>query len=95
MYGEKLVLIVPMLRLIIISKEEAFHICDKSQYYESTAWEKLRLRLRYLWCSNTRHYVNRNIKLTKTIKSSKLKCLDYKERKELDDFLKNHLKNQM
>ncbi len=95
MHGKKLVLIIAMLRLIIISKEEAFHICDKSQYYESTLWEQTKLKLRYMWCPNTRHYVNRNKKLTKAIQSSNFKCLSDHERQMIEDRLNNHLKNQM
>lgn len=84
-----------MFRLFIISKEEAFHICDKSQYRESTLWEKVRLSFRYLWCRTTRLYVNRNTKLTKALKSSNLECLEYSERKLMEDRLNQQLKNQM
>lgn len=84
-----------MLRLILISKEEAYHICDKSQYCESTLWEKIKLRLRYLWCPNTRNYVKRNKQLTYAIKSSNLDCLHYSERKVIADRLNRHLKKQM
>ncbi|MBA6154541.1 hypothetical protein [Gelidibacter maritimus] len=84
-----------MLRLFIISKEEAFHICDKSQYHESTLWEKVKLSFRYLWCRATRLYVNRNTKLTKTLKSSKLTCLEHSERKLMEDRLNEQLKNQV
>ena len=95
MHGKKLVLNKKMLRLIKITKEEAFHICDKSQYYESTVWEKVKLYLRYFWCPNTRHYVNRNKKLSKVIKSSNLDCLHYSERKEMQERLNKRLKNEM
>lgn len=84
-----------MSRLFLISKEEAFHICDKSQYRESTLWEKVKLSFRYLWCRTTRHYVNRNNKLTKTIKSSNLECLRFNERQMLDAQVKQHLNNQV
>lgn len=84
-----------MLRLFIISKEEAFHICDKSQYRESNLWEKVKLSFRYLWCRTTRLYVLRNTKLTKTIESSKLECLNYSERKLLEDRLNEQLKNEV
>lgn len=84
-----------MSRLFLISKEEAFHICDKSQYSESTYWEKLKLNFRYLWCRNTRQYVDRNTKLTKTLKSSNLECLDFSERQQIEKSLKERLKNQM
>lgn len=84
-----------MFRLFIISKEEAFHICDKSQYRESTLWEKIKLSFRYLWCRTTRLYVNRNTKLTKALKSSNLECLEYSERKLMEDRLNQQLKNQI
>lgn len=84
-----------MLRFFLISREEAFHICDKSQYQESTLWEKIKLNFRYLWCRTTRMYVNRNTQLTKTLKSSNLECLEYSERKLMEDRLNEQLKNQM
>lgn len=84
-----------MLGLFLITKEEAFHICDKSQYGESTSWEKMKLVLRYRWCRATRAYVIRNNELTKNLKTSKLECLQYSERKFLKDRLKEQLKNQM
>ena len=84
-----------MLRLFIITKEQAFHICDKSQYFESTLWEKTKLNFRYTWCPATRHYVDRNRKLTEAIKSSNLKCLHHSERKIMADYLNDHLKNQV
>ena len=84
-----------MARLFLITKEEAFHICDKSQYCESSLWEKMKLNFRYSWCRTTRMYVNRNKKLTQVIKSSKLECLEYAERKFLEDRLIEQLKNQM
>lgn len=84
-----------MTRLFLITKEEAFHICDKSQYRESTLWEKIKLNFRYSWCQTTRTYVNRNRKLTKAIQSSRLECLEYSERKFLEDRLNEYLKNQM
>lgn len=84
-----------MLRLFKISLEDALHICDKSQYYESSSWEKALLKFRCLWCANTRHYVDRNNKLTKTLKVSKLECLNDSERKLLEERLREQLKNKM
>jgi hypothetical protein len=95
MHGEKLVIIIAMSKLFLISKEEAFHICDKSQYHESTLWEKVKLTFRYLWCRTTRLYVIRNKKLTKAIQSSNLECLNANERQLLESQLKKQLKNQV
>lgn len=84
-----------MFRLFFISKEQAFHICDKSQYRESTSWEKAKLTFRYYWCTTTRNYVNRNRKLTQAIKASHLECLKSHEREQLKYRMDLELKNQV
>lgn len=84
-----------MFKKIFVSREEAFLICDKSQYCESTLWQKVKLGVRYLICRATRAYVNRNIKLTKAMKSSNLECLEYSERKLIEDRFIEHLKDDM
>jgi len=77
--------------LLFISCEEAQHICDKAQYDEATAWEKTKLNLRLSWCRITKAYYKRNIKLTKTVKSSKTECLNPKERDALEVKFKEEL----
>ena len=84
-----------MLKNLYVSREDAFLICDKSQYRESTLWEKIKLNIRYIFCRATRAYVNRNIKLTKAVKSSKLECLEYSERKLMEDRFSEQLKDNM
>ena len=79
---------------VFISCEEAFEICDKTQYNEATSWEKFKLKLRYLWCSWTKNYVTKNSKLTQTIKNSKVECLKAEEKKQLQKQFDNHLHNQ-
>ncbi len=79
---------------LFISIEEAEHICDKSQYGEATLWERFKLNLRLCWCKIARAYSKRNKSLTKTIKSSKVDCLKYKEQQELKAKFENQLKNQ-
>lgn len=66
-------------KFLFISCEEAQEICDKSQYGEATAWEKLKLKLRILYCSITRKYVQRNKKLSETIERAPLDCLQKEE----------------
>ncbi|OIQ28085.1 MAG: hypothetical protein BM564_10165 [Bacteroidetes bacterium MedPE-SWsnd-G2] len=66
-------------KFLFISCEEAQEICDKSQYGEATAWEKLKLNLRYLYCSITRKYVKRNKKLSDSINQAPLDCLQKEE----------------
>ena len=81
--------------LLFISCEEAQHICDKSQYGESTVWEKITLHLRYFWCHITRAYVQRNKKLTRTIKTSKVQSLQQNEREFLIERFNQQLKSEM
>lgn len=79
---------------LFISCDEAQHICDKAQYNEASSWEKFKLKLRYFWCRITRKYVNRNVKLTQAIQSSKLTCLNASEKQFLEQNLKEELKKQ-
>ncbi len=78
---------------LFISCEEAFHICDKSQYGESTLWEKIKLNLRYIWCRFTKAYVKKNNQLTNTMKTSNVQCLHKTEREELTKNFNKELKN--
>ena len=71
-------------RILFISCEEAKHICDKSQYGEASAWDKLKLNLRLSWCRITRAYTKRNRKLTTAIHSSQADCLNSNEREQLE-----------
>ncbi|MEM9678836.1 MAG: hypothetical protein AAF901_00820 [Bacteroidota bacterium] len=65
---------------LFISCDEAKHICDKSQYGEATAWEKLKLNIRLSWCKITRAYTKRNRKLTSVVEQADLKILNNNER---------------
>ncbi|MFC4721410.1 hypothetical protein ACFO5O_03685 [Geojedonia litorea] len=79
---------------LFISCEEAQHICDKSQYGESTFWEKIKLNIRVSWCRITRAYIKKNRTLTKTIKSSKVECLKIEEQKALKKSFEEQLQQQ-
>jgi len=95
MYGKKLVLTTMKHKsFLFISCDEAKHICDKAQYHEATSWETFKLKLRYVWCRITRAYVNKNIKLTETIKKANVSCLNQSEKQVLRKKLQNQLKNQ-
>ena len=75
---------------IFINCEQAAHICDKSQYNESTWWERLRLNLRFIYCSITRAYVKRNKKLTAMVKDAQ--CMDSVAKENLRKAFDKHLK---
>jgi len=68
---------------LFISCEEAKHICDKSQYGESTGWERLKLGIRIMWCKFTKIYSKNNNKLTDAMEKAEVKCLKSEERKKL------------
>jgi O-acetyl-ADP-ribose deacetylase (regulator of RNase III) len=80
---------------LFISCEEAYYICDKSQYGEATLWEKIKLNLRYIWCRFTQAYVKQNKGLTKAIKASNVQCLQKSEREQMVKTFNRELKNQM
>lgn len=80
---------------LFISCEEAYQICDRSQYGEATIWEKFKLNLRYLFCRITQAYVKRNKKLTKAIRTSNVQSLDKTERDLLIENFNQELKNQI
>lgn len=69
--------------IIFITCEEAHHICDKNQYGEATAWERIKLGIRLSWCRITRAYTKRNKKLTEALKKSEANALDSKEKSSL------------
>lgn len=81
--------------IFFISCEEAFHICDKAQYGEATLIEKIKLNLRYLWCRFTQKYVNRNKRLTRTIKIANVQGLHQTEHQQLHERFNQQLKNNM
>lgn len=80
---------------LFISCEEAKHICDKSQYGDSTFWERIELTIRYMWCRITKAHVKRNKKLTKALKSSHVQGLQQNEREQLIEKFSQQLKNQV
>lgn len=59
-----------------INCDEANHLCDKSQYKETTFFEKIKLTFHLIYCKVCRNYSNNNAKLTDCIKNSKTECMD-------------------
>ncbi|WP_066221260.1 hypothetical protein [Formosa haliotis] len=79
---------------LFLSCEEAAEICDRSQYEESTTWERIKLRLHVFFCGFCKEHAQKNHKLTDTIKSSNIVCLDAKSKAEMKSCLEKELKNQ-
>ena len=79
---------------IKIPCEKANHVCDKTQYKEASLWEKIKLNIHLIYCRACRDYTKNNSKLTRTIKTSEVECLDKdcKEamKKDFEKALKEH-----
>lgn len=80
---------------LFISCEEAYKICDKSQYGEASLWEKIKLNMRFIWCHVTQAYVKKNLRLTKVMKAANVQSLNKNERDMLMDRFNQELKNKM
>ncbi len=76
---------------LFISCEEAKHICDKTQYGESTGWERLKLGIRLSWCKFTKAYSKNNHKLTNVMKQGEVNCLKKDERNRLQEQFEKEL----
>ena len=70
---------------LFVSCDEAMHICDKSQYGESTGWERVKLSIRLSWCKITKAYFKRNNKLTDVVQKSNINVLKNAERNKLQE----------
>lgn len=64
-----------------ISCEQAADICNRSQYKESSFWERLKLRLHLRFCKTCKNYSKKNAKLTTLCDKAGLSSLS-KEDKE-------------
>lgn len=74
--------------------DNANHVCDKTQYKESTLWEKIKLNIHLIYCRACGEYSKNNAKLTNTIKKSEVRCLDKKckeaMKQDFEKALKEH-----
>ena len=79
---------------VVIPCSEANHVCDKTQYKESSLWEKIKLNVHLIYCKACRKYSKNNTKLTETIDKSDIECLDVKckeaMKKEFDKALSEY-----
>ena len=74
--------------------EKANHVCDKTQYKESTLWEKIKLSIHLLYCKACRKYSENNAKLTQSIEKSEVVCLDKKCKETMKKDLDKAIKEQ-
>ncbi|AJR02497.1 glycine dehydrogenase [Siansivirga zeaxanthinifaciens CC-SAMT-1] len=67
--------------------DEATHICDKTQYKESSFLEKFKLQLHLIYCKTCRKYSRNNFKLTDCIEKSNIQSLDKKFKESMKEKL--------
>ncbi len=63
-----------MSRKLLITCEEATAICNKNQYGEASAWDKIRLGLHSLGCVHCKTYSSQNNILTKLMGTHTSSC---------------------
>lgn len=63
-----------MFKKLFITCDEATMICDKSQYNESTLFEKIQLNLHFLRCKICRLYTKQNNKMSDLFKMKAADC---------------------
>ena len=86
-----------MSKKLMISCDEATAICDKNQYGEASRWDKLRLQLHLFLCKHCKEYSKQNSIITNILGKYSPGCdgsehLSEKEKKELEEKLKDQLK---
>lgn len=65
---------------LFIKCSEATRCCDKAQYEEASFFEKLKIHLHIFFCRPCKKYTEKNTRLTKLIKESKIKTCTEKEK---------------
>lgn len=86
-----------MVKKFIISCDEATTICDKSQYRESTFFEKIKLNLHILVCGYCKKYTVQNAVMTRFFNAylenpCRGNKLDIVEKEELEQDLLEEIK---
>jgi hypothetical protein len=73
--------------LLNINCNQGKMLCDKRQYNEASLWEKVKLSLYLIVCSECRSYTNNNVKLTKAMKNPKVHSVSNSEKNALKERL--------
>lgn len=78
---------------IVIPCSEANHVCDKSQYKESSFNEKIKLYIHLMYCGACRDYSNTNTRLSSIILKSKVTCIDKKYKDSMKNLFEKAMNN--
>jgi len=73
--------------------KDANHVCDKSQYKESSFWEKIKLNFHLIYCRACRKYSARNGKLTNIMNESKIETIHTSDKNKMKEQLKKEMAN--
>jgi hypothetical protein len=76
---------------IIFKCKEASHICDKSQYEESSFTERLLMKMHQWMCKVCRQHSEENTKLTKIIQKADLKTFPETKKNELQRVIQHEI----
>ena len=60
---------------ILFKCKDAAHICDKSQYRESTFMERILMKMHQLMCRVCREHSSENARLSEAIEKANLKTI--------------------
>ncbi len=71
----------------MISCEKAVHLCNKSQYKESTLWERIKLTIHLYTCKVCSAYSKKNSKLTSLCEQANMFNLSEADKAEMKKVL--------
>ncbi len=76
---------------IIFKCGEAAHVCDKSQYRESSLFERMLMKMHHLMCRICRKHSSENGKLSEAINKSNVKVLSEKDKSVLKEKIQQEI----
>lgn len=76
---------------IIFKCNDAAHICDKSQYAEATATERMFMKIHQWMCKICRQHSAENSKLTKAIREADLKTFPKAKKEVLKETIQQEI----
>ena len=76
---------------IMFKCDKAAHICDKSQYAESSWWERRMTKMHHMMCKVCREHSALNSKLSRLINRANLKPLSDEKKSEMQQRIQEEI----
>ncbi len=76
---------------ILFKCSEAAHVCDKSQYHESSVFERVLMKLHQMMCRVCREHSSENTKLTKVIEKADLKTMPEDKKEDIRKIIQQEI----